>query len=72
MKTTRKLEGENTKKGVSMDYLDWPGDEHLHARIEEWENGEGFDVYLGEGKIELSYNEICVLEILFANTRLIK
>jgi hypothetical protein len=42
------------------------------ARIVEWENGEGVDVWLGDDKIQVTYQEANVLEILFGNMRLIK
>lgn len=54
-----------------MDYDDFPLDKVKTARIIMWENGEGFDVYLGDDKVELSTQEMVVLEILFAHTRLI-
>lgn len=71
MKTTRNPETVNNA-GYQMTYNDLPADGFKTARIEDWDNGEGFDVYLGNDKIELSNQEITVLEILFAQTRLIK
>lgn len=71
MKTNRKLDNE-VNSAYQFTYNDHPSDGEKNARIDEWENGEGCDVYLGEDKIELSYQEITVLEILFAQVRLIK
>jgi hypothetical protein len=70
MKTTRV--SEDNIKNISFEYLDWPADEKKIARIEEWENGEGFNIYLGEDKIELSYQELNVIIRLFSEHNLIK
>lgn len=72
MKTNRQPEIEASEAKYQFTYSDFPLDGEKQARIEEWENGEGFDVFLGGDKIELSNQEITVLEILFAHTRLIK
>lgn len=63
------LENKNT---YQFTYNDYPSDGEKNARIDEWENGEGCNVYLGNDKIELYYQEITVLEVLFAQLRLIK
>jgi hypothetical protein len=57
---------------ISFEYQDFPMEGTKTAKIEEFENGEGFDVWLGNTHIELSNQEITVLELLFAQARLIK
>jgi hypothetical protein len=71
MKTTRQPEKEGLESKYQFSYSNFPQDGEKQARIEEWENGEGCDVYLGGDKIELTHQEITVLEILFAHTRLL-
>ena len=51
MKTTRKSTNEVEGRGYSFMYKDIPGDGEKNARIEEWENGEGADVWLFMGVI---------------------
>ena len=53
MKTTRKIENQSNS-GYEFSYNDFPGEGQKNARITEWESGEGYDVYLGEDKIELT------------------
>jgi len=62
----------NKETIFSLEYEDFPADGIKTASITEWDNGEGFDVFLGDTHLEISNQEISVLEILFANTRLIK
>ena len=56
----------------SFDFDAFPEDGVKHASIVEWENGDGFTVALGSDDIELTNQECTVLEILFAQTRLLK
>lgn len=72
MKTTRNDENDATLKNFSFTYDDWPEEGTKVATITEWENGEGAKVTLGDDTIDLSYQEMNVLEILFGNLRLIK
>lgn len=72
MKTTRQPEGTELETGYQFQYDNFPQNGTKNARIEPWENGEGYDVYLGSDKIELTLQEMVVLEILFAHTRLLK
>ncbi len=73
MKTTRKPEKESSRH-FEMEYMDWPADADRvkKATISEWENGEGFDVYLGGDKIELTNQETQVLTVLFAQVNILK
>lgn len=70
MKTTRKPEG--LEPNYSFEYSNWPSEGTKTAKIIEWENGEGYDVYLGEDKIELTNQELAVINILFANVHLVQ
>lgn len=72
MKTTRKSTNEVEGRGYSFMYKDIPGDGEKNARIEEWENGEGADVWLGADMIELTFQEMNVLEKLFIEQRIIR
>ncbi len=75
MKTTRKPEkAQSDVRYFEMEYIDWPadGDRKKKATISEWENGEGFDVYLGDEKVELTYQETQVLAVLFAQVNILK
>ena len=72
MKTTRQPEKSWSGKEFQFTYDDWPAEGTKVARIVEWENGEGVDVWLGDDKIQVTYQEANVLEILFGNMRLIK
>lgn len=72
MKTTRQIKRKEYTTTYQFTYDCFPQEGEKQAMIEEWGNGEGFDVYFGGDKIELSNQEITVLEILFAQTRLIK
>ena len=63
---------QSNERSFTLEYLDWPEDEKKIARYDGWDNGEGFDFYLGTDKVELSNQEMEVLSILFAQTRLIK
>ena len=71
MKTTRKPE--ELKRAVySFEYDDFPEDGMKTASIVEWENGEGCTVIIGGDEMELTHQEMNVLEILFGHSRLIK
>ena len=72
MKTTRKSTNVIEGRGYSFMYKDIPGDGEKNARIEEWENGEGADVWLGADMIELTFQEMNVLEKLFTEQRIIR
>ena len=52
---------EKDEEIVSIEYPLWPKDGSEIATIEEWENGEGFDVTLNGVKIELTNFEINVI-----------
>lgn len=69
MKTTRRPE-EGEGKSFSCTYSDHPSDGQKIAKISEWENGEGYDIWLGDDKIELSHNEITVMQLLVAQMEL--
>ena len=71
MKTTRKPEKE-VEAGFEMEYKDWPGEEDKTARIAAWENGEGYDVWLGDDKVELTHQETQVLTVLFSQMNILK
>jgi len=72
MKTTRNEENGERIKEFSLTYNDWPEEGTKVASILEWANGEGAKVTLGDDSIDLTHQEMNVLEILFGQLRLIK
>jgi hypothetical protein len=58
----------NTKhidnKSVSLIYSLWPSDGEAKSILKEWENGEGYDLYLGDTHIELTHCELMAIVAL--------
>jgi len=59
----------NTKhsdlKQSSVEYSLWPSEGTGKATLKEWENGEGYDLFLGDAHIELSHCEMYAIIALF-------
>jgi hypothetical protein len=71
MKITKNKEDSS----VSIEYPLWPLEGSAEATIDEWENGEGFDVTLNGTKIELTHYEIDViteLSMKFGRIKMLK
>jgi hypothetical protein len=54
----------NKTTAIQIKYSKHPDDGEGIAKLMEWENGEGYDLFLGEGHVELTHCEIMAIVAL--------
>jgi hypothetical protein len=62
MKVKKRMKNKTTD--FEIQYSRFPDDGEDIAKIQEWENGEGYDVFIGGGHIELTSCELMAIVAL--------